>query len=149
MSKRSNLFFTCWTVLARQALRLRADQRGNVAIIMGFAMVPIVGALGIGFEISNWYMTKHAMQNAADAATIAAATNGSSNYNIEAAAVAAQYGFVNGSNNVTVTASKRPPAPLAATPATASRSRVMRPSFCPPWWATRAMPLSMARVSNR
>ena len=84
---------------------LGADGRGNVAIIMGFAMVPLVGALGIGFEISNWYMTKHAMQNAADAATIAAATNGSSNYNIEATAVAAQYGFVNGSNNVTVTAS--------------------------------------------
>ena len=59
----------------------------------------------MGFEVSNWYMTKHAMQNAADAATIAAATNGSSNYNLEATAVAAQYGFVNGSNNVTVTAS--------------------------------------------
>jgi Flp pilus assembly protein TadG len=72
---------------------------------MGFAMIPIVGAMGIGFEVSNWYMRKHAMQNAADAATIAAATNGSSNYNIEAKAVAAQYGFVDGANNVTVTAS--------------------------------------------
>ena len=48
MSKRSNLFFTCWTGLARQALRLRADQRGNVAIIMGLAMVPIVGVLEWG-----------------------------------------------------------------------------------------------------
>ena len=64
---------------------------------MGFAMIPIVGAMGSGFEVSNWYMRKHAMQNAADAATIAAATNGSSNYNMEAKAVAAQNGFVDGS----------------------------------------------------
>jgi Flp pilus assembly protein TadG len=105
MATRGNTLFIFLARLARQALRLGADRRGNVAIIMGFAMVPLVGALGIGFEVSNWYMRKHAMQNAADAATIAAATNGSSNYNIEATAVAAQYGFVNGSNNVTVTAS--------------------------------------------
>ncbi len=105
MSMLGNRFSVLWDAFVRQALRLRVDRRGNVAIIMGFAMVPIVGALGIGFEVSNWYLRKHAMQNAADAATIAAATNGSSNYNIEAAAVAAQYGFVNGSNNVTVTAS--------------------------------------------
>ena len=45
------------------------------------------------------------MQNAADAAAIAAATNGSANYNTEAAAVAAQYGYVNGNNDVTVAAS--------------------------------------------
>jgi hypothetical protein len=45
------------------------------------------------------------MQNAADAAVIAASTNGSSNYDIEAKAVAAQYGYQNGANNVSVTAS--------------------------------------------
>jgi hypothetical protein len=78
---------------------------------MGLAMVPIVGALGLGFEVSNWYLRKHAMQNAADAAAIAAATNGSLNYNIEAKALAALYGFVDGSNNVTVTASNTAPCP--------------------------------------
>ncbi len=72
---------------------------------MGLSLVPLVGALGLGFEVSNWYLTKHAMQNAADAATIAAATNASSNYAVEAKAVAAQYGFVDGSSNVAVTAS--------------------------------------------
>jgi hypothetical protein len=105
MSKHGNIFSIHWATLARQALRLRADRRGNVTIILGLSMVPIVGVLGMGFEVGNWYMRKHAMQNAADAATIAAATNGSSNYNIEAKAVAAQYGFIDGSNNVTVTAS--------------------------------------------
>jgi len=91
--------------LGRQLARLRADQRGNVAILAGLLMVPLVGSMGIAFEITNWYMVTRAMQNAADAAVIAAATNGSSNYDIEAKAVAAQYGWVNGTNNVTVTAS--------------------------------------------
>jgi hypothetical protein len=105
MSKHRNVFLVCWAALARQALRLGADRRGNVAMIMGLSLVPIVGALGLGFEVSNWYLTKHAMQNAADAATIAAATNASTNYDVEAKAVAAQYGFVDGSSNVTVAAS--------------------------------------------
>ena len=46
-----------------------------------------------------------ARQNAADAAAMAAASNAADNYNVEAAAVAAHYGFVDGANNVTVTAS--------------------------------------------
>jgi len=87
------------------AVGLQTDRRSNVTILAGLLMVPLVGAMGVGFEITNWYMTKRAMQNAADAAVIAASTNGGSNYAIEAKAVAAQYGFVDGSNNVTVTAS--------------------------------------------
>jgi Flp pilus assembly protein TadG len=105
MPKHRNVFSVCWAALARQALRLGVDRRGNVAMIMGLSLVPIVGALGLGFEVSNWYLRKHAMQNAADAATIAAATNASTNYDVEAKAVAAQYGFVDGSGNVTVAAS--------------------------------------------
>src|SRR3974377_99028 len=42
------------------------------------------------------------MQNAADAAAIAAATNGTSSYVAEARAVTAQYGYVDDTNNVTV-----------------------------------------------
>src|SRR6266852_329659 len=86
-------------------LRLCADRRGNIAVMMALLLPALVGAMGLGFEVSNWYMTKRAMQNAADAAAIAAAMNGTSNYDVEAKAVTAQYGYVNGSNNVTVTAS--------------------------------------------
>ena len=85
--------------------RLRADERGTVSVIMGFLLIPLVGAMGLGFEVSNWYLTLRGMQNAADAATIAAATNGGANYDVEAKAVAAQYGFVDGINNISVTAS--------------------------------------------
>jgi Flp pilus assembly protein TadG len=84
---------------------LRADQRGTIAVMMAFLLPVIVGGLGLGFEASNWYLKTRAMQNAADSAVISAATNNGSNYDVEAKAVAAQYGFVNGTNNVTVTAS--------------------------------------------
>src|SRR5260370_10729780 len=92
-------------VLSKHLHRLRKDQRGTVSVIMGLLIVPLVGALGIGFEVSNWYMLGRGMQNAADAAALAAATNGGANYDVEARAVAAQYGFVDGANNTTVTAS--------------------------------------------
>ena len=54
--------------------RFRRDERGTVAILMGLLLVPLVGAIGIGFEVSNWYRVTRAMQNAADAAVVAAAT---------------------------------------------------------------------------
>src|SRR5882757_436074 len=93
------------SLIANEVRRLRADERGAVSVIMGVLMIPLVGALGIGFEVSNWYLTARGMQNAADAAALAAATNGGSNYDVEARAVAAQYGFVDGVNNITVVAS--------------------------------------------
>jgi Flp pilus assembly protein TadG len=98
-------------VLSKHLHRLRKDQRGTVSIIMGLLIIPLVGALGIGFEVSNWYMTGRGMQNAADAAALAAATNGGANYDVEAKAVTAQYGFVDGTNNITVAASNTAPCP--------------------------------------
>jgi hypothetical protein len=94
----SVIFFS----IANLVGRLRADERGAVSVIMGVLMIPLIGALGLGFEVSNWYMTTRSMQNAADAAALAAATNGGSNYDVEAKAVTAQYGFVDGSNNISV-----------------------------------------------
>jgi Flp pilus assembly protein TadG len=87
---------------ARELMGLRADQRGNIAVMMAFLLPVLVGFLGLGFEATEWYLQTRYMQNAADAAAIAAATNGSSSYVLEAKAVAAQYGFVDGTNNVQV-----------------------------------------------
>src|SRR5712664_1973079 len=97
------------SLIANHVPRLRADERGAVSVMMGFLLIPLVGALGLGFEVSNWYLTARGMQNAADAAAIAAATNGGSNYDVEAKAVAAQHGFINGANNISVTASRACP----------------------------------------
>lgn len=94
--------------------RLRADQRGGVAIMMGLLFPVLLAGLGLGFEISNWYLKSRAMQNAADAAVMAAASNGEDNFNMEAAAVAAHYGFVDGASNVSVAASNTAPCPEGA-----------------------------------
>jgi len=85
--------------------QLRKNERGAISITMGILMVPLVGFLAMGFEVGNWYLLARSMQNAADATAIAAAFNGSDNYVVEGKAVAAQYGYVDGSNNVTVTIS--------------------------------------------
>jgi Putative Flp pilus-assembly TadE/G-like len=89
-----------------QRLRdLRRDRRGNVTVMMAFILPPLIGTFGLGFEVANWYLITRSMQNAADSAALAAATNASTNYATEAKAVTAQYGFTDGINTVTVTAS--------------------------------------------
>jgi len=95
--------------------RLRADERGATSILMGILMIPLVGFLALGFEVSNWYMITRGMQNAADASTLAAAINNSANYDVEARAVAAQYGFINGANNVTIAVTNNAACPSGAT----------------------------------
>ena len=88
-----------WRALAA-ALR---DRRGNVAVITAILLPVLLGGFGVGFETANWYQIQRDMQNAADSAAIAAASNASSNYDAEAKAVTASYGFTNGSGGVTVT----------------------------------------------
>ena len=85
-----------------QLRRLRRDERGTVSVIMGLLIIPFMGFLAMGFEVSNWYLITRGMQNAADASVLAAAINNSANYKTEANAVAALYGFVNGTNNVSI-----------------------------------------------
>jgi Flp pilus assembly protein TadG len=76
-------------------------------------IVPLIGTLGVAGEVSSWFTTNRAMQNAADSAAIAAGTNGDYThqdtgglymYQREANAVAANYGFTNAVSNVTVAA---------------------------------------------
>jgi Flp pilus assembly protein TadG len=90
--------------ITRALVRFRRDQRGTIAVMMALLFPALIAILGLGMEVTNWYMRTRAMQNAADAAVIAAASNGTANYNVEAAAVAANYGFVNGAGNVAITA---------------------------------------------
>jgi Flp pilus assembly protein TadG len=98
--------------LARTVARVRsgtgivgifaANQSGATMILVALCLPALVGAMGLSAEVSYWYLRQRAMQNAADAAVIAAATNGSSGYAAEAKAVAAQYGFQDGSGNIVV-----------------------------------------------
>src|SRR5580704_8780540 len=80
------------------------ERSGVVAVLVALALPVLVGAMGLAAETSYWYVHQRGMQNAADAAAIAAATNGTSTYAAEAQAAAAQDGFQHGSGNITVTA---------------------------------------------
>jgi Flp pilus assembly protein TadG len=79
------------------------NEEGASIIVIALTLPALIGAMGLAAEVSYWHLSHRAMQNAADAAAIAAATNGGAAYAAEAKAVAAQYGFQDGTNNVTVT----------------------------------------------
>jgi hypothetical protein len=81
-----------------RTLSILSDDGGAVAFIFALTATVLVAILGLGIDVSYWYRTDRDMQNAADAAAIAAARNGTSSYDSEAKAVAAQYGFVDGTN---------------------------------------------------
>lgn len=97
------------------ASRVRSDRRGNVLTIFAISLPLMIGGLGLGVEGANWYQTKRALQNAADEAVVAAATNNSSTYLSEAKAVTAKYGYTDGTRNVTVTASNAATCPDGTT----------------------------------
>ena len=87
------------------------DRSGSIAVMTALALPALIGVTGLGVEVSYWYLTQRSMQNAADSAAVAAATNGTATYGAEAKAAAAKYGFVDGLKNITVTASNTAPCP--------------------------------------
>lgn len=93
-------------ILERIAGWCAGGGRGNVTPIMALLLAPLIGVLGLATETSTWFMSQRSMQHAADSAAMAAAINdnptNNQDYN-EGKAVAANYGYVNGSGDVTVT----------------------------------------------
>jgi Flp pilus assembly protein TadG len=83
---------------------VRRDEGGVVAVLTALALTALIGLVGIALDVGMWYRTDRALQNAADAAVIAAAINGTSSFDSEAKAVARNYGFVDGAGGITVTA---------------------------------------------
>jgi Flp pilus assembly protein TadG len=91
--------------VARGSKKFCGDKRANIAVLAALTAPVFIGASALGFETSYWMALKLNMQNAADSAAIAATTNGGANYATEAKAVTSQFGYTDGTNNVTVTAS--------------------------------------------
>jgi uncharacterized membrane protein len=69
------------------------DRRVSTTILFALSMPMLIGCLGLGFEVSNWYRTQRVTQNVADVAVLAATFNGGANYDVEGKAVAAPLGF--------------------------------------------------------
>jgi Flp pilus assembly protein TadG len=103
MTGHKNYFVRAARACAQKIGRLRRDRRGNIAIMFGLLAPVLLGGMGLAMESAYWYVDQRNMQNAADAASLAAATDGTTNYQSTASAVAAQYGYANGANNATVT----------------------------------------------
>lgn len=81
------------------------DSRANIAVTFALLLPVLVGGLALGTETTLWYVDQRDLQNASDAAALAAAGDGTSNYTATANAIATSYGYQNGVNGVTVTAS--------------------------------------------
>lgn len=97
--------------LSHVAARFVREKRANVALMFGLAAPVLLAGVSVGMETGNWYFTQRSLQDAADAAAVAAATNGTQSYGAEADATAATYGFVDGTNSVVVTSSNTAPCP--------------------------------------
>jgi Flp pilus assembly protein TadG len=91
------------------------DEDGIIAVLTALALTVLIGIVGLALDVGMWYRSNRAMQNAADAAVIAAALNGTGSFQYEARAVAATYGFIHGANGITVTALNNQPCPGGAT----------------------------------
>jgi len=101
-----------WDHLVKTMIRrFLIDRTAAVAPLMAMLLLPISGAIAIAVEQGEWYYFQRSMQNAADAAALAAAVNDSASttgytsgtaYQHEAASAAGKFGYVDGVNNVTL-----------------------------------------------
>ncbi len=114
--------------------QLLSDARGTVLVMAAFALPVLIGICGLALEGASWYQTTRAMQNAADTAAIAAATNGSAGAAAEARAVAGQYGFAHDGDATIVDVDDTAACPTGG------------PSKCYRVAITRKVPLLLAQV---
>ncbi len=60
-----------WTAIVRPGRRLRLDRRGAVAVFLTFAIVPMIGFIGIATDTARAYLVKSRLSSALDAAGLA------------------------------------------------------------------------------
>ena len=60
-----------WNAIVRPGRRLRLDRRGAVAVFLAFAIVPLIGFVGIATDTARAYLVKSRLSSALDAAGLA------------------------------------------------------------------------------
>ncbi len=60
-----------WNGITRAARRLRGDRRGATALFLAFAIIPMVGFIGIGTDTARGYLVKSRLSSALDSAALA------------------------------------------------------------------------------
>jgi len=89
--------------------RFVRDKSGSYLIIGALMMPVLIGFVGLGTDYGLWVYTHQSAQSATDSAAVSAATDGNAaNVTLQAGAVTASYGFVNGVNGATVTVNQPP-----------------------------------------
>ena len=90
-------------------VRFARDKSGSYLIIGALMMPVLVGFVGLGTDYGLWVYTHQSAQSATDSAAVSAATGGTSaDLTVQAGAVTASYGFVNGANGATVIVNQPP-----------------------------------------
>lgn len=123
--------------------RFLASESAAISPMFALMLIPIAGSVAFAVELGGMQYVQRSMQNAADAAALAAASNNNqtgtgTTPQIEARAAARPYGYVNGQNSATVTATQ-----LMACP-----PGVVAGSTCYQAVVTSTFPLSFSRVVN-
>ncbi|MDC0887311.1 pilus assembly protein TadG-related protein [Altererythrobacter sp.] len=71
---RQKIGYTCLAKSPRSRLAgLWADRSANALAIMGLSMVPLVGAVGVGVDVTQWILWKRELHTAADLGALAGA----------------------------------------------------------------------------
>ncbi len=60
-----------WNGITRAARRLRGDRRGAIAIFLAFAIIPMIGFVGIATDTARAYLVKSRLSSALDSAAMA------------------------------------------------------------------------------
>ena len=55
----------------RRSVRLALDKRGAIAVFLAFAIIPLIGFMGIGTDAARAYLVKSRLSSALDAAGLA------------------------------------------------------------------------------
>src|SRR2546428_10073911 len=114
-------------------IRFGRDQSGNYAVLTALTAPVLLGIAGLGTEVGVWSVKHQTMQSAADSGAVSAAVayyiqGNNSNLSVQANAVASPYGFVNGSNGVTVTVNQPPKSGTHTTTAGAVEVIITQPA---------------------
>jgi Flp pilus assembly protein TadG len=134
--------------------RFGRDQSGNYAVLTALTTPVLLGIAGLGTEVGVWSVKHQTMQSAADSGAVSAAVayyiqGNNSNLSVQANAVASPYGFVNGSNGVTVTVNQPPKSGTHTTTAGAVEVIITQPQtrLFSAMWDSQSMTLSARAVA--
>jgi len=102
-------------------IRLSRDQGGGYSVLAAAMMPVLVGFTALGTETGLWFYQHQTMQSAADGAAFSAGAayfaGNTTTFATDGKAVAATYGFTDGTNNTTVTVNQPPASgPNVSTP---------------------------------